>query len=186
MAELGDRLWRLSRTGGRARPTRAFSRHAVSLACKGENAPASCRDEPSQARFRSFGDGVRTLPWAAYSGATDRIRTMMSDGDPYDAGKNLLEFYKPVQRDDKIGSFSFASRFWRDGSPRLTAYEYQGMTRSKCFRAGKPGRTHHLHLMSRDAWWGSTRPTDGENENECGLHSVSSAICNTGATGRAH
>ena len=42
----------------------------------------------------------------------DRIRTMMSDGDPYDAGKNLLEFYRPVQREDKIGSFSFASRFW--------------------------------------------------------------------------
>ena len=31
----------------------------------------------------------------------DRIRTMMSDGDPYDAGKNLLEFYRPVQREDK-------------------------------------------------------------------------------------
>ena len=35
--------------------------------------------------------------------------------------------------------FSFASRFWPDGSPRLTAYEYQGLTRSKCFTAGKPG-----------------------------------------------
>ena len=75
----------------------------------------------------------------------------MSDGDPYDAGKNLLEFYRPVQREDKIGSVSFASRFWQDGSPRLTAYEYQGMTRSKCFRAGKPGQRitciscHEMH-----------------------------------------
>ena len=69
----------------------------------------------------------------------ERIRTMMSVGDPYDPGKNLHEFYKPVQREDKIGDFSFATRFWPDGSPRLTAYEYQGMTRSKCFRAGKPG-----------------------------------------------
>ena len=40
----------------------------------------------------------------------------------------------------RSASFSFASRFWQDGSPRLTAYEYQGMTRSKCFRAGKPGQ----------------------------------------------
>jgi len=74
---------------------------------------------------------------------------MMSRGDPYDAGKDLHEFYKPVQREDKIESsegpqgekvsFSFATRFWQDGSPRLTAYEYQGMTRSKCFTAGKPG-----------------------------------------------
>ena len=78
-----------------------------------------------------------------------RIRPMMSRGDPYDPGKNLREFYKPVQRDDKVESsegphgekvsFSFATRFWPDGSPRLTAYEYQGMTRSKCFTAGKPG-----------------------------------------------
>jgi predicted CXXCH cytochrome family protein len=76
---------------------------------------------------------------------------MMSDGDPYDAGKNLLEFYRPVQCEDKIGSFSFASRFWSDGSPRLTAFEYQGLTRSKCFRAGKPGQRitciscHEMH-----------------------------------------
>ena len=60
-------------------------------------------------------------------------------GDPYDPGENLREFYKPVQRDDKVESFSFASRFWDDGSPRLTAYEYQGLTRSKCFTAGQPG-----------------------------------------------
>ncbi len=74
----------------------------------------------------------------------------MSVGDPYDPGKDLHAFYKPVQREDKVESsgaphgekdvsFSFASRFWQDGSPRLTAFEYQGMTRSKCFTAGKPG-----------------------------------------------
>jgi predicted CXXCH cytochrome family protein len=69
----------------------------------------------------------------------DRIRSILSDGDPYDAGENLREFYRPVERETKVGSFSFASRFWADGSPRLTAYEYHGMTRSKCFRAGQPG-----------------------------------------------
>jgi predicted CXXCH cytochrome family protein len=68
-----------------------------------------------------------------------RIRQMMSVGDPYDPGKDLHEFYRPIQRGDKVESFSFASRFWQDGSPRLTAYEYQGMTRSKCFTGGKPG-----------------------------------------------
>ena len=77
---------------------------------------------------------------SAFPIPTDRIRTILSDGDPYDAGKDLREFYKPVQRDSKVGTFGFASRFWADGSPRLTAYEYQGMTRSKCFRAGQPGK----------------------------------------------
>ena len=81
----------------------------------------------------------------------ERIRSMMSHGDPFDPGKNLLEFYRPVQREDKIGPVSFASRFWSDGSPRLTAYEYQGMTRSACYRAGKPGQRitciscHEMH-----------------------------------------
>ncbi len=69
----------------------------------------------------------------------DRIRLILSVGDPYDAGENLRKFYKPVQRDSKVGDFSFATRFWADGSPRLTAYEYQGLIGSKCFRAGKPG-----------------------------------------------
>lgn len=79
------------------------------------------------------------------------IRTMMSEGDPYDPGENLRDFYKPVQREDSVGTVSFASRFWQDGSPRLTAYEYQGLTRSKCFRAGTPGQRitciscHEMH-----------------------------------------
>jgi predicted CXXCH cytochrome family protein len=68
-----------------------------------------------------------------------RIRTILSEGDPFNAGQDLKEFYQPVQRDSKVGEFSFAPRFWNDGSPRLTAYEYQAMIRSKCFTAGKPG-----------------------------------------------
>lgn len=69
----------------------------------------------------------------------DRIRPILSEGDPYDAGENLRKFYRPVERDSKVGDFSFASRFWPDGSPRLTAYEYQAMTSSRCYLDGKPG-----------------------------------------------
>jgi predicted CXXCH cytochrome family protein len=45
-----------------------------------------------------------------------------------------------IERKDKEGRnnpYSFASRFWADGSPRLTAYEYQGILRSKCFTKGQ-------------------------------------------------
>ncbi len=62
-----------------------------------------------------------------------KIREIMSKGDPYNAGDDLSKYYKPVHADTKIGNFSFASRFWADGSPRLTAYEYQGITASPCF-----------------------------------------------------
>ncbi|MEQ1763537.1 MAG: cytochrome c3 family protein [Pyrinomonadaceae bacterium] len=69
----------------------------------------------------------------------DRIREIMTKGDPFDAGEDLSEFYHPVGPDTKIGNVSFENRFWPDGSPRLTAYEYQGVTGSKCFTEGEPG-----------------------------------------------
>ena len=63
----------------------------------------------------------------------------MGKGDPFDAGENLAEFYTPVHGETQIGSVSFANRFWPDGSPRLTAYEYQGILNSPCFLKGEPG-----------------------------------------------
>lgn len=63
----------------------------------------------------------------------DRIQEILARGDPYDAGEDLATFYRPVWRETKIGDYSFANRFWGDGSPRLTAYEYQGILRSRCY-----------------------------------------------------
>jgi predicted CXXCH cytochrome family protein len=62
-----------------------------------------------------------------------RIREILSKGDPYNAGEDLSQFYIPIHQATKIGNVSFQSRFWADGSPRLTAYEYQGLTNSPCF-----------------------------------------------------
>ncbi|HET8678356.1 MAG TPA: hypothetical protein VFO63_21320 [Blastocatellia bacterium] len=67
-----------------------------------------------------------------------RIEEILSRGDPYNAGDNLAAIYRPVTRDTKIGDYSFANRFWANGSPRLTAYEYQGVLRSACFTKGDP------------------------------------------------
>lgn len=69
----------------------------------------------------------------------DRIQEIMTRGDPFNAGDDLKQFYQPVWRETKVGDFSFANRFWADGSPRLTAYEYQGILRSRCFTAGEAG-----------------------------------------------
>jgi len=65
-----------------------------------------------------------------------RIQEILSKGDPYNSGDDLSSFYRPVTRETRVGDFSFASRFWSNGSPRLTAYEYQGLLRSRCFTAG--------------------------------------------------
>src|SRR5207244_1359247 len=57
---------------------------------------------------------------------------------PYNAGDDLSKFYSQVSRETKVGDYSFANRFWANGSPRLTAYEYQGVLRSACFIKGDP------------------------------------------------
>ncbi len=67
----------------------------------------------------------------------ERIQEILTRGDPYDAGEDLRQIYKPVERDTRIGNYSFANRFWANGSPRLTAYEYQGILRSRCYTAGE-------------------------------------------------
>lgn len=68
-----------------------------------------------------------------------RIREILQKGDPFDAGEDLGATYKAVHADTTIGKMSFESRFWADGSPRLTAYEYQGITGSECFTNGEKG-----------------------------------------------
>jgi predicted CXXCH cytochrome family protein len=79
----------------------------------------------------------------------NRIQEIMGKGDPFNAGEDLSHYYRPVTRETVIArkdsegrdnSVSFASRFWADGSPRLTAYEYQGILRSKCFTGGDPAQ----------------------------------------------
>jgi predicted CXXCH cytochrome family protein len=69
----------------------------------------------------------------------DRISEIVAKGDPFDAGEDLSKIYTPIQQSTHLGNVSFESRFWANGSPRLTAYEYQGLTRSQCFVKGTPG-----------------------------------------------
>lgn len=76
----------------------------------------------------------------------DRIQEILGRGDPYDAGEDLTTFYLPVWRETKIGDYSFANRFWANGSPRLTAYEYQGILRSKCYTEGD--RANRINCLS--------------------------------------
>lgn len=64
------------------------------------------------------------------------IQAIFRDGDPFTPGEDLARYFRPVRRSSSIGSYSLAPRFWPDGSPRLTAYEYQGLTSSPCFERG--------------------------------------------------
>jgi predicted CXXCH cytochrome family protein len=60
-------------------------------------------------------------------------------GDRYVPGEDLRRYSTPLQHDTRLNGQPgvFAERFWADGTPRLTAYEYQGLLQSPCHVAGE-------------------------------------------------
>ena len=63
----------------------------------------------------------------------DDVFRIFRDGDPYTPGEDLFKTWRPVTRATKAEDLDFAPRFWKDGSPRLTAYEMQGVMASPCW-----------------------------------------------------
>jgi predicted CXXCH cytochrome family protein len=80
---------------------------------------------------------------------TSDVAPFLAHGDPFVAGDDLGRYSAPLWRDTPLrgDSGAFAARFWDDGTPRLTAYEYQGLLQSAC--ATKGGLTctscHGMH-----------------------------------------
>jgi len=66
----------------------------------------------------------------------ESVEHILRNGDGYVAGEDLALTWTPVQRDMHLLGIDFSPRFWRDGSPRLTAYEQQGLMRSGCYQRG--------------------------------------------------
>ncbi len=68
----------------------------------------------------------------------DRIDPLLEHGDPFVPGDDLAIESSPLWRDTPLGGDrqAFAARFWDDGTPRLTAYEYQGLLQSPCTMRG--------------------------------------------------
>jgi len=62
----------------------------------------------------------------------------LAAGDPFVAGDDLAMESEPLWRDTPLrgDAQAFAARFWPDGTPRLTAYEYQGLLQSPCAQRG--------------------------------------------------
>ncbi|HEY4188142.1 MAG TPA: cytochrome c3 family protein [Polyangia bacterium] len=68
----------------------------------------------------------------------DDIAPFLAHGDPFVPGEDLALYSAPSWRDTpRAGDGgAFAARFWDDGTPRLTAYEYQGLLESPCAERG--------------------------------------------------
>lgn len=68
------------------------------------------------------------------------IMQWLDDGPTFRAGLDLHDHVRPIEKDtlppQSHNQDIFRLRFWPDGTPRLTAYEYQGLTSSACFEDG--------------------------------------------------
>lgn len=60
-----------------------------------------------------------------------RLAEFLTTGDPYTAGDDLGAVTRPLDAHTAVPGIDVALRFWKDGTPRLTAYEYQGLLLSK-------------------------------------------------------
>ncbi|MET0284218.1 MAG: ammonia-forming cytochrome c nitrite reductase subunit c552 [Polyangiales bacterium] len=69
---------------------------------------------------------------------TDDVAAFLHEGDPFVPGDDLSLYSAPLWQDTTLDGEPgrFASRFWDDGTPRLTAYEYQGVLQSPCMKDG--------------------------------------------------
>lgn len=65
---------------------------------------------------------------------TTDIDRVLREGDRFVPGTPLTTHSTPLTRDTTLNGEHdvFAARFWNDGTPRLTAYEYQGLLQSPC------------------------------------------------------
>lgn len=81
----------------------------------------------------------------------DRIGEFLSNGSSFRPGDVLEHHVAPITRaTPPIGGRadrSFEERFWRDGTARLTAYEYLGVTQSPCMQSSSftCGSCHVMH-----------------------------------------
>ena len=79
----------------------------------------------------------------------DQIEPLLEHGDPFVPGDDLAIESAPLWRDTPLrgDGQAFSERFWDDGTPRLTAYEYQGLLQSPCTMRGPMTCTscHGMH-----------------------------------------
>ncbi len=80
------------------------------------------------------------------------IAEVMRRGDGFIPGQQLAAVSRPIFADSQLQGMPedlFAERFWPDQTPRLSAYEYQGLLQSPCYNGGEPGGLgcNHCHDM---------------------------------------
>jgi len=93
---------------------------------------------------------------------------VLAHGDGFIPGTPLQDVSRPILADGRLASDPpdarpFAPRFWPDGTPRLSAYEYQGLLLSPCYDEGQGMSCGSCHTMHGDTPSMQLRPgADGD------------------------
>jgi hypothetical protein len=103
----------------------------------------------------------------------DDVAPFLTHGDPFVPGDDLALYSSPLWRDTALGGDrrAFSARFWEDGTPRLTAYEYQGMLESRCAERG-PLTCTTCHGMHDGDPRGQIRPAALDDRACTGCHAA--------------
>jgi hypothetical protein len=146
----------------------------LGIACEACHGPASAHLQRHVQPFRRLlagvlgegGDGTVTHPGRLDAGRHSQIcgrchgqrighdlAEVMANGDGFLPGTDLSDTSRPIFRDTRLasdppGAQPFAARFWPDGTPRLSAYEYQALVLSPCHQDGQGlgcGDCHAMH-----------------------------------------
>jgi hypothetical protein len=119
------------------------------------------------------------------------VGKVLSEGDGFLPGEDLATVSRPIYRDSTLAGTEgtpFLARFWPDGTPRLSAYEYQGLLLSPCYQpeqdaSGRGLGCNHCHDMHGDRPAGQVRP-DRAGEGACtGCHASTSLSGAAGSGG---
>lgn len=116
------------------------------------------------------------------------IDAVMVHGDRYVPGEPLQTVSRPIVVDADVQGLPpkpFASRFWRDGTPRLSAYEYQGLLGSPCFDGGEGLSCGDCHTMHGEQPDGQLR-ADFSPTHTCGRCHEPDALSRPAAADAQH
>lgn len=80
------------------------------------------------------------------------LASILAFGDRWTPGQPLEAWSRPIFADATLastpaGERPFAPRFWPDGTPRLSAYEYQALLLSPCYDEGRGLGCSDCHTM---------------------------------------
>jgi hypothetical protein len=103
----------------------------------------------------------------------DDVGPFLEHGDPFIPGDDLAIESAPLWRDTPLHGDrdAFAARFWRDGTARLTAYEYQGLLQSPCTMRG-PLTCTSCHGMHEGDPRGQIRARFGSDRSSSGPQAI--------------